>query len=141
MPGWRIGWGVMPAELAVRVKLFLDNFIGCPNSIGERAALEALNGPGIEAYQSQRRIIYNWLKRKRIPCNWFQSGFYAFANFGLYARPAGGSMKLAERILKSGVVVTPGIAFGDHDDYLRISYCVSAKNLKKALKKIENTLY
>ena len=140
MTGWRLGWGIMPSWLAEKVELVLDHFIGPPSSIAERAVFHALDLPIIEGYNEQREILMNWFKKMSIQCVDFDSAFYAFPNFSSYIERVGGSIKLAEMILEKGVAITPGNAFGDYEDYIRIAYCVSSDKLICALEIIEKTL-
>jgi aspartate aminotransferase len=140
MPGWRIGWGVMPVELANMVKLYLDNHIGCPGSINERAAFIALGHEFINPYNEQRELLSAWLKKYNIPFEPTNGGIYLFPDFSSIAEKIGGSEKLAEKFLKNGVALTPGIAFGKYDNHLRISYCVPVDKLEKAIRKMKETL-
>ena len=145
MPGWRIGWGIMPEELAYRVNLFLENFFGCPNAIAEQAAIKALAGPGIGDYSKQRELARLWLEKMNIPFMPSMGGFYYFPDFSEFINPAKGidsGVALANYILEKALVaVTPGIDFGEnYGNHLRISYCVEEKTLDKALKKIKDVL-
>ena len=45
MTGWRLGYGVMPEELAVHVTRLMTNSNSCTSSFSQRAALAALTGP------------------------------------------------------------------------------------------------
>lgn len=134
MPGWRVGWGIMSAKLASSVRLFLENYIGSPNSISVAAATEALHGKGIHGFEKQRQMVYDWLDTMKIPYQKSTGGFYVFADFSKYTKIAGTSVVLAEYLLNFGVAITPGVAFGkSFDSFLRISFCVKERKLKKAL--------
>lgn len=141
MPGWRIGWGIMPTELATAMKRHSGNAIGSPDSISVQAAITALKGNGIKDFEHQRQMVYEWFWNNNIPFEKSTGGFYAFPNFSRYTQKIGGSVKLAEHLLKFGIAVTPGVAFGkDYDDYLRLSFCVAPKTLSKALKRLKRGL-
>src|SRR5207248_1421812 len=45
MTGWRLGYGVMPEDLAVHVTRLMTNSNSCTSSFSQRAALAALTGP------------------------------------------------------------------------------------------------
>ena len=49
MTGWRLGYGIMPVELAQRIDLLLTHSVGCTAHFTQVAGLEALNGPQDEA--------------------------------------------------------------------------------------------
>jgi aspartate/methionine/tyrosine aminotransferase len=140
MPGWRIGWGVMPKEIANAVKLFLDNHIGCPCSISERAALKALGETFIKPYHQQRKMLADWLDQENIPFTRTNGGIYLFPDFSAYTKKVGGSVKLAEIFLEDGVAITPGTAFGNFEGYMRISFCVPPAKLNTALEKMSATI-
>src|SRR3954449_10363720 len=45
MTGWRLGYGVMPVELAEQVSRLMVNSVSCTASLVQRAGFEALTGP------------------------------------------------------------------------------------------------
>jgi len=45
MTGWRLGYGVMPAELAERVTKLMVNSNSCTAAFSQYAAIAALEGP------------------------------------------------------------------------------------------------
>lgn len=141
MPGWRVGWGIMPAETANAVRLYLENWIGSPNSIATDSAITAISGKGIGGFENQRQTVYTWLKKMGIPFEKSTGGFYVFPDFSKYVQKTGNSVVLAEYLLNFGVAVTPGVAFGKNfDNFLRISFCVKTNKLTKALEKLEKGL-
>ncbi len=51
------------------------------------------------------------------------------------------SMEFSKYILENGVAITPGIFFGEsYDRYVRISFALSIKNLKEAVKRIKKAM-
>ncbi|MDP3899871.1 MAG: aminotransferase class I/II-fold pyridoxal phosphate-dependent enzyme [bacterium] len=144
MTGWRIGYGIMPAELAQKVTLYLETFSGCPNSIGQCAAVEALNQePLIHCYAKQRELLWCWFKRLNIFCGGADGGFYAFPDFSPFMNEKNGinSILFAEHLLnQANVAVVPGIAFGDFDNCCRITCAVSENQLRAGLERIEKII-
>ena len=63
MTGWRIGYGVMPAELAEHITRLMVNSASCTNAATQWAALEALRGPQdavaamVDAFRERRQVI------------------------------------------------------------------------------------
>ena len=45
MTGWRLGYGIMPVELAKRIDLLLTHSVGCTAEFTQIAGLEAIRGP------------------------------------------------------------------------------------------------
>ncbi|MCJ7433447.1 MAG: pyridoxal phosphate-dependent aminotransferase [Anaerolineales bacterium] len=143
MTGWRLGYGIMPRELAARVDLLLTHSIGSTAHFTQFAGLEAVTGEQgmvdvmVAEYQRRRDIIVDGLNA--IPgfsCQKPQGAFYVFPNI----RGTGmSSTDLANLILeKAGVALLPGSSFGDYGEgYLRLSYANSVENIRKGLEKIQ----
>jgi aspartate/methionine/tyrosine aminotransferase len=142
MTGWRLGFGIMPRDLAARVDLLLTHSIGSTAHFTQIAGVEAVTGPQemvgvmVAEYQRRRNIIVDGLNA--IPgfsCQKPQGAFYAFPN----VRKTGmNSNDLANLILeKAGVALLPGSSFGEYGDgYLRLSYANSVENIQRGLEKI-----
>jgi aspartate aminotransferase len=142
MTGWRLGYGIMPKELAARVDLLLTHSIGSTAHFTQFAGVEALTGPQdmvgimVAEYQRRREVIVDGLNA--IPgftCQKPQGAFYAFPNIkntGMRSGP------LANLILEqAGVALLPGDSFGQYGEgYLRLSYANSIENIQKGLEKI-----
>jgi aspartate/methionine/tyrosine aminotransferase len=142
MTGWRLGFGVMPKELAKRVDLLLTHSIGSTAHFTQFAGLEAITGPQdmvnvmVTEYQRRRDVIVDGLNA--IPgfvCQKPQGAFYVFPNI---TGTGMGSTELANLILeKAGVALLPGNSFGQYGEgYLRLSYANSIENIQKGLERI-----
>ena len=142
MTGWRLGYGIMPVELAKRVSLLLTHSIGSTAQFTQDAGLEAINGPQdrveavVQEYQKRRDVIVADLNAiPGISCQKPQGAFYVFPNI----RATGlTSKQLAERLLdEAGVALLPGSSFGKFGEgYLRLSYANSIENIQKGLARI-----
>jgi aspartate aminotransferase len=146
MTGWRLGFGVMPQQLAeYMAKLAINNF-SCTSSFLQYGLIEGLRGPQDEVkrivaeFKKRREVIVDGLNRiDGITCLKGHGAFYAFANItgtGL------DSHQVAELLMdKAGVACLAGTAFGKFGEgYIRFSYANSIENLGKALSRIESTL-
>ena len=146
MTGWRLGFGVMPQQLAeYMAKLAINNF-SCTSSFLQYGLIEGLRGPQDEVkrivaeFKKRREVIVDGLNRiDGITCLKGHGAFYAFANItgtGL------DSHQVAELLMdKAGVACLAGTAFGKFGEgYIRFSYANSIENLEKALSRIESTL-
>lgn len=146
MTGWRLGFGIMPVELAKRVDLLLTHSIGSTAHFTQFAGLEAVTGPQdmvdvmVSEYQRRRDAIVDGLND--LPgfiCQKPQGAFYVFPNItGTGMR----SNNLANLILeKAGVALLPGSSFGEYGEgYLRLSYANSIENIQKGLERIHESL-
>jgi aspartate aminotransferase len=146
MTGWRLGFGIMPKDLAARVDLLLTHSIGSTAHFTQFAGLEAVTGPQekveemVSEYQRRRGVIVDGLNA--IPgftCQKPQGAFYVFPNITGTGME---SITLANLILEeAGVALLPGNSFGAHGEgYLRLSYANSIENIEKGLKRIMDVI-
>ncbi len=146
MTGWRLGFGIMPKELAACVELLLTHSVGSTAHFTQFAGLEAITGPQdmvdnmVSEFQRRRDFIVDGLNA--IPgfsCLNPQGAFYVFPNI---TGTGMDSSQLANLILeKAGVALLPGNAFGPYGEgYLRLSYATSMENIQKGLEKIRAAL-
>lgn len=146
MTGWRLGYGIMPMELAKRVGLLLTHSVGSTAEFTQVAGMEAILGPQeqvdavVSEYQRRRDLIVSLLNGlPGFHCQTPQGAFYAFPNI----KGTGmNSNELANLILeKAGVALLPGSAFGKNGEgYLRLSYATSSDIIKTGLRKIKSIL-
>jgi aspartate aminotransferase len=146
MTGWRLGFGIMPKDLAERVGLLLTHSLGSTAHFTQFAGVEAVVGPQdmvdgmVAEFQRRRDAIVTGLNSiPGIRCQKPQGAFYAFPNI------TGTGMKsneLANLILeKAGVALLPGSSFGQYGEgYLRLSYATSIDVIDKGLSRIRAVL-
>jgi aspartate aminotransferase len=146
MTGWRLGYGIMPRELASRVGLLLTHSVGSTAQFTQYAGVEAILGPQDQVaavaaeYQRRRDVIVAGLNDlPGFHCQTPQGAFYAFPNIKATGMS---SNELANLILeKAGVALLPGSSFGDHGEgYLRLSYATSIETIQLGLERIRAVL-
>jgi len=146
MTGWRLGFGVFPAELIPHVDRLISNSVSCTASFTQRAAIAALEGPQdavaemVAEFRRRRAFIVNGLGAlPGITCREPEGAFYAFPNITGTGLP---SQQLADRLLAdAGVACLSGASFGQHGEgYLRFSYANSIENIAWALERMAETL-
>lgn len=146
MTGWRIGYGVMPADLAEHVTRLMVNSASCTNAATQWAALEALRGPQdaaaamVEAFRERRQVVVDGLNAiPGITCVNPGGAFYAFPNIsgtGMTSREAE-----AFFLNEAGVACLAGTSFGQYGQgYLRLSYANSVEAIEKALDRMAAAL-
>jgi aspartate/methionine/tyrosine aminotransferase len=142
MTGWRLGYGIMPLELAQQVALLMTNSNSCTASFTQRAGVEALRGDQSpvdamrEEFRRRRQVMVDGLNA--IPgfrCRTPHGAFYVFPNITGTGK---NSRELAEALLtEASVACLSGTAFGKWGEgYLRFSYANSVENIQKALERI-----
>ncbi|MEE8418584.1 MAG: LL-diaminopimelate aminotransferase [Dehalococcoidales bacterium] len=140
MPGWRIGMVVGNAEMITALKTLKSNLdSGIPLAI-QHAAIEALSGPQDcipehnAIYQRRRDLVVEMLNNIGLKARLPQAGLYVWAKIpGGYT-----STEFAADLLEQvGVVVTPGLGFGQHGEgYVRLSLTVPDVSMVKGLSKL-----
>jgi aspartate/methionine/tyrosine aminotransferase len=143
MTGWRLGYGIMPEELATAVTGLMINSNSCTAAFTQIAGVEALNGSQtaaenmVEEFRRRRGLIVQGLNAiDGVSCAMPAGAFYAFPDI----RGTGLSSRKAANLLleEGGVAVLSGTAFGANGEgYLRLSYANSYENIQRALERIE----
>ena len=143
MTGWRMGYGVMRADLANHVARLQTNAVSCTASFTQQAGVEALKGDQTAVaamcaeFKRRRDYMVERLNRiKGFSCRLPKGAFYVFPNVTKTGWP---SKKLADALLEqAGVAGLSGTAFGAFGEgYLRFSVANSMENIQKALDRIE----
>lgn len=145
MTGWRMGYALAPREWTQAMLKIQSHSTSNPNSIAQRAATEAFNGPQssvgtmLAEYTARRAWLLDALKE--VPgfrCNAPEGAFYAFPNVtDCLNDKVLTSGDFAQRLLEEEqTVVTDGAGFGC-EGYLRISYATSMDQLKEGVKRIK----
>jgi aspartate aminotransferase len=144
MTGWRMGYGVMRADLATHITRLMTNSNSCTASFTQRAGLAALTGDQSsvgqmrEEFKQRSQIFVEGLNQiKGFQCRMPKGAFYVFPNITETGWP---SKALADALLdQAGVAALSGTAFGQFGEgYLRFSVANSRKNLEEALARIDH---
>ena len=146
MTGWRLGYGVWPADLVEPAIRLAINCHSCVNAAAQFAGIAALEGPQdeadgmVKAFDERRRVIVGELNQTPgITCADPGGAFYAFANVTGTGMEAAAlqDMWLAD----AGVATVAGTSFGRFGEgYVRFSYANSTANIKTAIQRIRETL-
>lgn len=142
MTGWRLGFGVMPAELAPSIAKLMTNVNSCTASFTQIAGVEALLGDQsgaqamVEEFRARRDLVVDALNDiDGIRCKRPGGAFYVFPNVS--ALPIS-SADFARKLLDEyGVATLAGTAFGRYGDgFIRLSYANSQENLREGVARI-----
>jgi len=143
MTGWRLGYGVMRADLATHVARLMTNSNSCSASFTQVAGVEALTGDQtsvdsmLKEFRRRRDLFYQRVNAiKGFRCMMPKGAFYMFPNI---TGSGWTSKKLADALLEeAGVACLAGTAFGAYGEgYLRFSVANSIENINKALDRVE----
>ena len=141
MTGWRLGYGIMPRELAAAVAKLQTNCTSCTAAFTQIAGAEALTGPQdaaaamVAEFRTRRDLLVDGFNAiEGVSCKRPRGAFYVFPNIG----GLGLTSKQAEQRLLDdyGVAALAGTSFGRFGEgYLRFSYANSQANIRKALER------
>jgi aspartate/methionine/tyrosine aminotransferase len=143
MTGWRMGYGVMRADLATHLARLQTNAVSCTASFTQKAGVEALTGDQTAVttmcaeFKRRRDYMVERLNRiKGFSCRMPKGAFYVFPNVTKTGWP---SKKLADALLEeAGVAGLSGTSFGAFGEgFVRFSVANSMENIQKALDRVE----
>jgi aspartate aminotransferase len=143
MTGWRMGYGVMRADLAQHISRLMTNSNSCTASFTQVAGIEAIKGDQSSVdkmnkeFMRRRDAFYERINQiKGFSCLKPKGAFYMFPNIQKTGWP---SKKLADALLdEAGVAALSGTAFGAFGEgYLRFSIANSMENINKALDRVD----
>src|SRR5215217_7247657 len=147
MAGWRIGFAVgnerLLAALA-RVKSYLDYGACTPVQV---AATAALNGPDDciremrDTYRKRRDALVESFGRASWDIPPPSASMFAWAPLPAAFRDVGSMQFATLMVEKSGVVVSPGVAFGEHGEgYVRIAMVENEQRIRQAARGVRRFL-
>ena len=153
MTGWRIGYIGASAEVAKVMGSLQSHQTSNPNSIAQKAALEAISGPQdtVEAmrqeFDKRRKYMYErFCKMPHVSTLEPQGAFYVFVDVTeacekeYKGEKIGTAAKLADILINDySVAVVPCADFG-FPDHMRLSYAISLEQIEKGLDRIETFL-
>ncbi len=153
MTGWRIGYSGSSVEIARLMGSVQSHQTSNPNSIAQKAATEALNGPQdtvfIMAEEFNRRrkhMLERIAAMPYIDTVTPKGAFYLFVDFGEVLdkdyknSKIGTTEKLAEIFINDyNIAVVPCGDFG-FDDHIRLSYAISQEQIIKGMDRMEKFL-
>jgi aspartate/methionine/tyrosine aminotransferase len=146
MPGWRLGWLVVPPPLIDKVQMYVGNFFLTPPNIAQAAAVAAL-GDGNELrgaiieYARNREILLRELPRLGImPVVEPEGAFYIYADVSRYTRS---SLEFCQQLLEqTGIALAPGVDFDPvgGGPFVRFFTAVSTQEIEQALERLHKWL-
>ena len=148
MTGWRIGYTACDENIINAMSKIQGQATSCPNSIAQKAAIEALIGDQKEIndmkkiFKQRRDIMINRLNKiPKVNCQLPGGAFYAFPDISYYLNDKiSNSFILSDYILdKANTVTVAGAGFG-MDGFIRLSYATDVEIFLEGINRIENTL-
>lgn len=149
MTGWRIGYTGSTPEIAKLMGSIQSHQTSNPNSIAQKAAIEALLGPQEtvatmrDAFGKRRDFIYEQVSKiPYIHAQKPQGAFYLFVDISelltmsYQGQKVGTVSRMADILINDyNVAVIPCEDFG-FDDHIRLSYAISIETIEKGVSRI-----
>lgn len=153
MTGWRIGYTASNEQIAKVMSNMQSHATSNPNSIAQKAALAALEGPqeiidtmAAEFVKRRDYMVDRINSIEGLSCIKPNGAFYVMMNISkIIGKELGGvvikgSDSFADVLLeKANVALVPGSGFGT-DIHVRLSYATSMENITEGLNRIEKFL-
>jgi len=153
MTGWRIGYTGSSVEIAKLMDSVQSHATSNANSIAQKAAVEALNGPQDTVFtmreEFNKRRIYMYDRVSKMPHISTlepKGAFYVFVDteevlkMEYKGQVIGTTENLGAILIEDyEVAVVPCADFG-FKNYIRLSYAISMEQIEKGLNRIENFL-
>ncbi len=144
MPGFRLGWIILPENLIRKAEIVLQNVFISPPTLSQYGALGAFDWNHLslitETYKERRDFLYKELSTLFDIDAKPEGAFYLWANIEKYSD---NSYEFAKELLeKIHVAVTPGIDFGENntDKYIRFAYTKSIDHMSEGVKRLKEYL-
>jgi aspartate/methionine/tyrosine aminotransferase len=139
MTGWRIGWLLMPDELADAVDRLAGNFTICPPVLSQLSAVHAFEAyeeldANVARYAANRALLLDRLPAigldRLAPAD---GAFYIYADVSRWTED---SLTFAARLLdETGVAVAPGVDFDtvDGGKFIRMCFAGDGAEIAQAV--------
>ena len=144
MPGFRLGWIILPENLVRKAEIVLQNFFISAPTISQYAALGAFDFEHLnkttQTFKNRRDFLFNELSQIFEIDAKPEGAFYIWANISKYHND---SFTFAKELLENiHVAVTPGVDFGENRtrEYIRFAYTRNIDHLKEGVERIKNYL-
>ena len=143
MPGFRLGWVVLPPKLVTKARELAQNIFLAPPTISQYAALKAFDYDYLERvrlrFQKRRDTLYDLLAPLFDLGPKPQGAFYIWADVRKYGKAS----ELARRFLdEAHVAVTPGIDFSqsEGENFIRFAYTIDEAQMREGVARIASLL-
>ncbi|MDW8098067.1 MAG: pyridoxal phosphate-dependent aminotransferase [Anaerolineae bacterium] len=141
MTGWRVGYAIVPQEIAAIFIKLQEATVACASSVSQKAAEAALKGPQdcveimVNAYRRRRDRAIAMLREHGLVTYVPQGAFYLLVDI---SESGWSSEEFAQNLLAhERVAVAPGRTFGPSGDrYIRISLAAREEELETGLERL-----
>jgi aspartate/methionine/tyrosine aminotransferase len=146
MPGWRLGWLVVPEAVAARLSAYVINFFLTPPTLAQRATLAAFDDQAeleqsVVGYRHNRDRLLSVLAAAGLPHIVPPSGaFYLYADVSALTDD---SLAFCHRLLEdTGIATAPGLDFDPirGHGFMRLSFALRPPEIEEAAMRLQGWL-
>ncbi|WP_448588449.1 pyridoxal phosphate-dependent aminotransferase [Thermocrinis sp.] len=144
MPGFRIGWMILPEELIRPAEIVMQNTYICAPTLSQYSALGAFDYEYLskvrETFRKRRDVLYEGIKDIFLVFAKPEGAFYIWADIGRYSED---SYEFCMKVLKDAkVAITPGVDFGKNktNRFVRFAYTRKEEELRLAVERLKEYL-
>lgn len=146
LPGFRLGWAVLPENLLERFEIIAQNLLLCPPSLSQYAALAVFDhlddlDREVRRYADNRALLLERLPRLGITDIASPDGaFYLYADIGHLTND---SLAFCRKMLEEiHVAAVPGVDFDSQrgSRFIRFSFAGCERDIAEALTRMERWL-
>ncbi|MEC9347386.1 MAG: aminotransferase class I/II-fold pyridoxal phosphate-dependent enzyme [Pseudomonadota bacterium] len=138
MTGWRIGWMVVPPDLARSVECLAQNHFISPPTLSQVGALAAFDcideiETNVARYRRNREVLMTGLPRAGLDqLSRADGAFYIYADVGRFTNDATAFCK--RMLAETGIAATPGVDFDPHRGhrFVRFSFAGATEDMAEA---------
>ncbi|KNX36435.1 pyridoxal phosphate-dependent aminotransferase [Luteipulveratus halotolerans] len=144
MTGWRLGWMLLPEQLARPVELLSGNLSICPPAVAQYAALAGFTDEAraeldghVGRYAANRAHLVEALPRIGVTSYAPPDGaFYAWCDIGHLTDDS--TAWCREVLAETGVAITPGVDFDpvDGNRFMRLSFAGTTAEVTEAMERL-----
>ena len=148
MTGWRVGWLIVPEDLAFTANILAQNLFIAASTPAQYAAIRAFDHDVVaileqrrEAFRLRRDFLANALRELGFVLPWKPEGaFYCYADISAFGDDC--EVFCRTMLEEHGLAITPGTDFGvsDAHRYVRFAYTCSMPDLVRATERMASAL-
>lgn len=146
MPGWRLGWAIMPEELLRSSECLLQNFFISPPAISQYAAVEVFDcldelDAVVASYARNRAVMLDALPKVGFTdFSPSQGAFYLYAD--VHQLTNNSDQFCRDMLNQAGVATVPGHDFDREQGsrYMRFSFCGREDRTAEAMERLQRWL-
>ena len=146
MTGWRLGWIVLPKELAAGVATLIEYNTSCAPGFVQRAGITAIKegGDAVRNFNTRLRRARGFLLDRLATLPGVEASLPSGAMYAFFRlRGAGDSLAFCKSLVNStGLGLAPGIAFGpEGEGFVRWCFAASEERLQDGFDRLSKALH